>query len=89
MIYVDDPIHPWRGKKWCHMTADTLEELHSFAVDKLGLKLSWFQNKRIPHYDITASKRLKAIKLGAIAITTEEAVQRVLDKLKASKVKND
>ena len=84
MIYVDAAIHPWKGKKWCHLTADSLEELHAFACDKLGLKASWFQNHRVmPHYDITASKRREAIKLGAIAITTKESAQRIVDKLKS------
>lgn len=77
-IYVDQAIHPWRGKKWCHLIADDLDELHNFAA-KLGLKREWFQNHKIqPHYDITASKRVEAIELGATSITTKEMAERVV-----------
>jgi hypothetical protein len=77
MIYVDRPIHPWKGKKWCHLVADDLQELHDFAT-KLGLKREWFQSHRIqPHYDITEAKREQAIKLGAIAIETKQMAERV------------
>lgn len=69
-VYVDAAIHPWRGKKWCHLIADTEEELHAFAIGKLGLKRAWFQVKPegIDHYDITESKRDVAIMHGAIPI---------------------
>jgi hypothetical protein len=77
MIYVDQPIHPWRGKKWCHLVADDIQELHDFA-QKLGLKREWFQNHIIqPHYDITAAKREAAINLGAKPITTKQMSGRV------------
>ncbi len=67
-VYVDDPIWPFRGKKWCHMTAHTHDELHAFAR-KLGLKRQWFQDKdHHQHYDLTASKRQMAIDLGAVAV---------------------
>jgi hypothetical protein len=85
MFYVDQPIHSWRNKKWCHLVADDLGELHDFAA-KLGLKKEWFQNHRIqPHYDITAAKREQAIKLGAIPIETKEMAQRVENILRERK----
>lgn len=66
-VYVDNCCLSWRGKLWCHLVADTLEELHSFAR-QLGLKRSWFQDKtRYPHYDVTTSVREKALAIGAIA----------------------
>jgi hypothetical protein len=50
----------------CHLTADTLEELHSFAK-RLGLKREWFQPHRIlDHYDLTPRRREKALMLGAV-----------------------
>ncbi|WP_350260162.1 DUF4031 domain-containing protein [Stenotrophomonas riyadhensis] len=65
-VYVDSEAIFWRDKLWCHMAADSLEELHSFAR-RLGLKRSWFQeNCRYPHYDITMEIRDNALKLGAI-----------------------
>lgn len=53
------------GNAWCHLTADTIEELHDFAK-KIGLSQSWFQNHiKHPHYDLTSNKRELAIKNGA------------------------
>jgi len=77
VIYVDQPIHSWKGKKWCHLVADDIQELHDFAT-KLKLKREWFHNHRIqPHYDITAAKRELAISLGAKPITTKQMSERV------------
>lgn len=56
-IYVDDEQIPWRGKLWCHLVADSLAELHEFAIS-IGLKRAWFQAKSVyPHYDVTVSMR--------------------------------
>ena len=35
-----------RGE-WSHLTATTTEELHAFAVGKLGMKRAWFQPARL------------------------------------------
>lgn len=50
------------GRQWCHLWTDgDIEELHKFA-QKIGLKRSWFQDKKnFPHYDLVASKRFYAI----------------------------
>ena len=65
-VYVDKAIWPKDGKLWCHMIANDLDELHAFAR-RLGLKREWCQMSRgVPHYDLTASKRLEAIRRGAI-----------------------
>src|SRR5262245_18662409 len=67
-VYVDKAIFPWKGKKWCHLFADTDAELHAFAR-RLGLRRSWFQEPPKAswrHYDITAAKRVRAIELGAV-----------------------
>lgn len=55
------------GDRWCHLWTDgELEELHAFAA-RLGLKRTWFQDRRgFPHYDLTPSKRLRAVALGAV-----------------------
>lgn len=54
------------GRRWCHLTADTTDELHTFAL-RLGLKLASFQDDhRHPHYDLTPAKRALALKLGAV-----------------------
>ncbi len=49
----------------CHMTADTLDELHAMAR-RIGLRPRWFQPHPIhPHYDLTASRREHALRVGA------------------------
>ena len=64
-VYIDECKLAFRGRQWCHLVADTLEELHAFAA-RLGLRRDWFQHKTLyPHYDITLSVRLKAVELGA------------------------
>lgn len=49
------------GHRWCHMMADTEEELHAFAA-RLMMKREWFQGD---HYDLVPSKRARAVELGA------------------------
>lgn len=74
-VYVDPLIdYGWKLGPSCHMTADTLEELHAMA-DKIGMKRSWFQNEQhsMPHYDLVKSRRDRAVKLGAIELTRLEA----------------
>ncbi len=78
-VYVD-PLFSHSGSdtfKWkesCHMYADTLEELHSMAL-KIGMKLSWFQNKEsLQHYDLVASRRKLAIRYGAISHNRQQLV---------------
>ena len=75
-VYVDPPIWEWRGKHWCHLTADTERELHEFAA-RLGLRRSWFQHKAHKpwqdHYDVTEGVRFKALKFGAVDLDFDEA----------------
>lgn len=60
------------GSKWCHMWADSLEELHEIAKC-IGMKRSWFQDKkRLKHYDLVPSKRALAIKYGAVEMSYVE-----------------
>jgi len=66
--YVDKAEWEWRGKRWCHLLADSLDELHGFAR-KLGMRREWFQEPgkgvKYPHYDLTESKQQLALSLGA------------------------
>lgn len=65
-VYVDNERIPWRGLYWCHLVADSLEELHGFAAS-LGLKRAWFQDRAsYPHYDVTTAVRDRALRLGAL-----------------------
>lgn len=68
-IYVDDAVTLWRGQRWAHLMADTLDELHAFAA-RLGMPRRAFQDKTSgAHYDVTAELREQAIALGAMAIS--------------------
>jgi len=67
-VYVDDAVHPWRGRLWAHLFSSDLDELHAFAA-RLGLSRSWFQRPpkaSWPHYDVTDAKRAEAIGRGAL-----------------------
>lgn len=65
-VYVDNTCTLWRGKQWCHMLADSLAELHQFAV-LLGLSRGLFhKNASYPHYDVTVNVRDRAICYGAL-----------------------
>lgn len=52
MIYIDRP-REIKGEMCCHMVADTLEELHEYALH-LGILRRFFQNENglHPHYDV-------------------------------------
>jgi hypothetical protein len=80
-LFVTEKTPQWRYAKACHLTADTLSELHEFA-ERIGMKREWFQNHpRHPHYDITASKRKEAVKLGAVEIRARDRARRLLNAL--------
>lgn len=78
-VYVDSLMnHGWKMRghsvKNCHMFTDgNIEELHQMA-EAIGMKRSWFQDKRIPHYDLREVRRNDAIKNGAVEVNRREAV---------------
>ena len=85
-VYVDNAFIPakvpnGRGvvdSKWCHMTADTREELDAMAV-RIGLRRSWIQHPGTwkEHYDVTLSRRAAAVAAGAIEVDwREQSVKR-------------
>lgn len=74
-IYVDHARNKFGRMLMCHMLADTDEELHAFAK-RIGMRREWFQNQgRYPHYDISQTKRVLAVKLGAIEISDRQVVE--------------
>ncbi|MCR6664327.1 MAG: DUF4031 domain-containing protein [Luteimonas sp.] len=85
-VYVDDAVTLWRGQRWAHLMADTLEELHAFAA-LLGMPRRAFQDKTSgAHYDVTAELRERAIALGAMPISRHvdrALVRRVIARAKA------
>ena len=78
-VYVDD----WRQRatirqredRWSHLLADDQGELHAMAA-RLGIPPRGYQRHRrstaLNHYDLPESLRLRAIELGAVAITWRE-----------------
>ncbi|KAF1721766.1 DUF4031 domain-containing protein [Pseudoxanthomonas wuyuanensis] len=85
-VYVDDAVVLWRGQRWAHLMADTLEELHAFAA-RLGIPRRAFQNKTSgAHYDVPAPLREQAIALGAVPISRHrdrELVRAIIRRAKA------
>lgn len=71
-VYVDNAVFRWRGRRWAHLMADTLHELHLFAA-ALGLPRRRFQDKRSgAHYDIDSTMRDVALRLGAVAVSRHD-----------------
>jgi len=66
MIYID---------KYGHMVADSLNELHQFAFNKVGIRRHFFQGTRKghPHYDLTTfAKKNRALEQGAMMVSIRE-----------------
>lgn len=81
-VYVDNARVKWRGHEWCHLVADTIQELHEFAL-ALGLRRAWFQaSASNPHYDVTLQTRARALELGA-SIGSRREIIACAKKLKA------
>jgi len=59
-----------------HLVADSLKELHSFAIT-CGLKRDWFQDHpKHPHYDVWGGRNERAVlRLGAIEIDSKQLLQ--------------
>ncbi|RUT76882.1 DUF4031 domain-containing protein [Marinobacter sp. NP-6] len=73
-VYVDNARVPWRGKKWCHMVADNLSELHQFA-QSIGVRREWFQaSASYPHYDVSLVRRQLALNAGALVGTRRQII---------------
>jgi hypothetical protein len=79
-IMVDNMLIPARvgglNRKWSHLTvlpwtSESLQALHDFAA-KIGLKREWFQDGTMPHYDVTAAMRERAIREGARDVNWHE-----------------
>lgn len=78
-VYVDHPLDWGKGsvkqasrvRYWCHMMADTIEELHEMAA-RLKMPKAWYQgppSHAHPHYDLSLSRRKQAVAAGAVDIS--------------------
>ena len=67
--------------RWCHMTADTTEELVAFAVS-LGLQAKYIQYRGTwkEHFDVTEPKRRLAVAKGAIEVDYRKRVMEMAAK---------
>lgn len=85
-VYVDQPfvlesivpqafrVGAKHGHVWCHLFADTPEELHALAA-RIGMRREWCdEDPDGGHYDLTPPKRAAAIRAGAIEVDTFTAV---------------
>lgn len=73
-VYVDFVKIEFRGYKWCHMLADSLQELHEFA-DLIEVdKRLFHRDASYPHYDITVQMREAALEHGAVKATRKQII---------------
>lgn len=65
-VYLDSMGHLWSADR---------DALHALA-ESIGMKRAWFQDRpRLYHYDlITATKRMAAVRAGAIRVTPRALV---------------
>ena len=85
-VYVDDAIWDWQDRKWCHLLADNVDELHRFAYT-LGLQRASYQGPpktSTPHYDLTSFERGRAIARGA-TVCDRVAIVAVLRQVRAGR----
>jgi hypothetical protein len=88
MVYVDYSIHlessnpkafrvgERHNHEWCHLWADSFEELMDFA-QAIGMKREWLQkNSRVPHFDLIPTKRVMAIAKGAQEMSLKEWLKK-------------
>lgn len=75
-VYVDECRNRYGRMIMCHMIADTPEELHAMA-ERIGMRREWFQPKSFPHYDVSLSRRVEAVRLGAKSIRRRDLVLKM------------
>ena len=72
-VYVDGERNRFGRMVMCHMWADTFAELHKMAR-AIGMDRAWFQPLSFPHYDVSLSRRARAVELGAVEVGRHEGV---------------
>ncbi len=82
-VYVD-ALQGWGWRMYgrtvqsCHLIADTPEELHAAAI-AVGLASRWAQRSGLGdlHYDLTPTRRARAVALGAIELDRAGFVKKL------------
>ena len=74
-IYVDFVQIKFKGYKWCHMLADSLEELHDFAALIEVDERLFHRDASYPHYDVTVQMRETALEYGAIPADRKKIIE--------------
>jgi hypothetical protein len=75
-LLIDDPVWPWRGRRWSHLVSDvSYEELHAFVQGELGIPRRAFQGD---HYDVPEELHDVAVAAGAQAVDGRELLGRLM-----------
>jgi len=74
-VLIDNPVWPWRGRRWSHLVSDvSYEELHAFVAAELGVPRRAFQGD---HYDIPEDLYDVAVAAGAQPVGARELLSRL------------
>lgn len=88
-VYVDDMRRSARvgrlNARWSHMFANSREELDTFAA-RIGMHPQWIQHPGThrEHYDLTDTRRARALELGATPITYPRGVAELMERKRAA-----
>ena len=75
-LLIDDPVWPWRGRRWSHLVSDvSYDELHAFVQGELGIPRRAFQGD---HYDVPEELHEVAVAAGAQAVGGRELLSRLM-----------
>lgn len=80
-VWVDRARNPFGRMVMCHMIADNLLELHEMAT-AIGMRREWFQPGSFPHYDVSLTRRARAVALGAVEVDLR-AVPAIMREIRA------
>jgi hypothetical protein len=69
-------VGPWVWTDGRHLWCERIERLHEFAA-AIGLRRCWFQDTRIPHYDLTTRMRNRSLRAGAVLVSSRSLVHQV------------
>ncbi|QDG87132.1 DUF4031 domain-containing protein [Pseudarthrobacter sp. NIBRBAC000502770] len=88
-VYVDDAYIPAAVRSgplthdtcWCHLTADSTEELVAFATS-IGLQAKYIQYPGTwkEHFDVTEPKRRQAVAKGAVEVSARDRVMQMAER---------